>query len=362
MATAERDAKDDAALEDLLARNPEWLNAYKDKYGKDGMDRLREAFRWGYTVEEHRHWWSHWSVDETTRTISLDADIWWKHSPEFVADKLHAALNSKYVHPPKTEDVYILQPGDIETWDGAGNQHQQFDIARAHAAIVVRQTAQDVTIEVASLGAAGGLTFAVRKLDQASDIVRSISWIESGIERARATGSPALRPLQQALLDLRHRLATLLTAVDDVADNVIGKLDDAPRVNPRSRLPKSYGNWISGTRGNGFWKSDLPQVNAITKNKPIKYVNGRPVFTPWSKGRIPFQPGELDGSEKDFDKVYDFIMKKYKLSSRSAAETYLRNARLTPHHLNNTTIELIPMDLHSNVPHIGSASDLRGGY
>lgn len=34
---------------------------------------------------------------------------------------------------------------------------------------------------------------------------------------------------------------------------------------------------------------------------------------------------------------------------------------LTPHHLDNNTIQLIPTDLHKNIPHIGSASDLRGG-
>jgi len=34
---------------------------------------------------------------------------------------------------------------------------------------------------------------------------------------------------------------------------------------------------------------------------------------------------------------------------------------VTPHHSGTTVIELIPTDLHKNVPHIGTASDLRGG-
>ncbi|MFV0379201.1 MAG: HNH endonuclease [Anaerorhabdus sp.] len=34
---------------------------------------------------------------------------------------------------------------------------------------------------------------------------------------------------------------------------------------------------------------------------------------------------------------------------------------LTPHHTSTTSIDLIPTDLHGNIPHIGSASDLRGG-
>ena len=38
-----------------------------------------------------------------------------------------------------------------------------------------------------------------------------------------------------------------------------------------------------------------------------------------------------------------------------------RRKRMTPHHSSNTVIQLIPSDLHNNVPHIGSASDMRGG-
>ncbi|MCG6157760.1 HNH endonuclease [Rubinisphaera margarita] len=109
-------------------------------------------------------------------------------------------------------------------------------------------------------------------------------------------------------------------------------------------------------------RSDIPEVNAITGGKPVQFVNGRPVFTPWSKGQIKFKPGQLDGSQADFNAVYDYIAKQKGLSSRNAAKNYLRDAGLTPHHLDNTTIQLIPSDLHGNIPHIGSASDLRGGF
>ena len=96
---------------------------------------------------------------------------------------------------------------------------------------------------------------------------------------------------------------------------------------------------------------------------PINLVkNGRPIFTPWSKGQIKFNEGELNGTKDDFKKVHEFIAQQRGLSSRSAAENYLKNAGLTAHHLDNTTIELIPSKLHNNVPHIGSASDLRGNY
>ncbi|WP_145054409.1 HNH endonuclease [Lignipirellula cremea] len=122
------------------------------------------------------------------------------------------------------------------------------------------------------------------------------------------------------------------------------------------------GKWVSGAPGNGAWLSNRKAVNAITGNKPVQFVNGRPNFSPWSKGTIPFKPGKLKGTHKEFDLVYDFIKKQKGLASRNAAKNYLRKAKLTPHHLDNKTIQLIPSPLHGKIPHIGSASDLRGGF
>lgn len=137
---------------------------------------------------------------------------------------------------------------------------------------------------------------------------------------------------------------------------------DAPKVNPATRLPRTKGDWIDGSPGNGLWKSEIPEVNAVTGGKPIQFVNDRPVFTPWSKGSIKFEPGKLNGTDDDFKAVYDYIANQKNLPSRNAAKNLLREAGLTPHHVDNTTIELIPTGLHGNIPHIGSASDLRGGF
>ncbi len=134
------------------------------------------------------------------------------------------------------------------------------------------------------------------------------------------------------------------------------------KTNPKTRLPRSNGEWKNGTPGNGDWYSNNPKVKAITGDKPVRFTDGRPDFSPWSKGEIEFEPGELDGTDADFDKVYDVIKEQKGLSSRAAAERYLREQGLTPHHLDDKTIQLIPSDLHGNVPHIGGASDLRGGF
>ncbi|WP_337360611.1 HNH endonuclease [Bacillus mycoides] len=46
---------------------------------------------------------------------------------------------------------------------------------------------------------------------------------------------------------------------------------------------------------------------------------------------------------------------------KNQGKAWLKEKRLTSHHKSSTEIELIPTDLHANIPHIGSASDLRGG-
>ncbi|MEC1668455.1 T7SS effector LXG polymorphic toxin [Bacillus mojavensis] len=132
--------------------------------------------------------------------------------------------------------------------------------------------------------------------------------------------------------------------------------------NPKTRLPRTKGRW-EGTPGNSKWYSDKPEVNAVTKGKPIVFKDNRPIFTPWSKGTIKFKKGELTGENSDFAKVYKRIKKMKGFKTQAEAEDWLKyTAKLTPHHLDNKTIQLIPTALHKNVPHIGSASDLRRGY
>lgn len=86
------------------------------------------------------------------------------------------------------------------------------------------------------------------------------------------------------------------------------------------------------------------------------------MFTPWAKGQVKFKLGQLDGSKADFDAVYKYVAEQKKLSSPNAAKNYLKEVGLTPHHLDNVTIQFIPIKLHGNIPHIGSGSDLRGGF
>ena len=131
--------------------------------------------------------------------------------------------------------------------------------------------------------------------------------------------------------------------------------------NPKTRLPRTNGKW-EGEPGNGKWYSDKPEDKKITNGEGVEFINGRPNFSPWSEGDIVFEKGKLTGTPDDFSLVYEQIQHQYNLPSKNAAKKLLKQAGVTPHHKSSTVIELIPTDLHGNIPHIGSASDLRGGY
>ncbi|MDA8327588.1 MAG: HNH endonuclease, partial [Betaproteobacteria bacterium] len=125
------------------------------------------------------------------------------------------------------------------------------------------------------------------------------------------------------------------------------------------RLPVTNGQW-SGTPGNSNWASFNDSVNAITGGQPIPFRNGYPDFSQWSQGTFTFD--NLTGTNTDFGVVYDAVAQEYGLANRTAGQNLLRDLGLTPHHVEDgLTIELVPTDVHGNVPHIGGASNLRNG-
>ncbi len=160
------------------------------------------------------------------------------------------------------------------------------------------------------------------------------------------------------------------TEVKKIAEETETKVKDAKKeidsegdgkTNVRNRLPINNGYW-EGDVGNSLWYSDIDAVNRITGGEGIPFVNGRPDFSKWAKGTQIFKPGELNGTNKDFVAVYKKLMadSNGKIKSQNAARKWLKNKGLTPHHHSETTIIFVPTDLHGNIPHIGSASDMRG--
>ena len=76
--------------------------------------------------------------------------------------------------------------------------------------------------------------------------------------------------------------------------------------NLKTRLPRTNGKWV-GEPSNGKWYSDKTEVKNITKGEGVEFIDGRPNFTPWSKGSLKFKEGMLNGSKTDFNLVYEKI-------------------------------------------------------
>ncbi|WP_434813883.1 T7SS effector LXG polymorphic toxin [Bacillus halotolerans] len=193
----------------------------------------------------------------------------------------------------------------------------------------------------------------------------------------KTAGKAAVKKVSKKLDETPDPLSTLkpfvmreeVVTIEGFPYNVINDVSLKDRLlqlieaaNPRKRLPRTNGRW-EGTPGNGKWYSDKPEVNGVTKGEPVAFKNGRPDFSPWTEATIKFKPGELNGSQDDFTKVYERIKEMKGFKSNNQAKEWLRDVKkVTPHHFDGNTIQLVPTKLHKNIPHIGSASDLRGGY
>ena len=120
------------------------------------------------------------------------------------------------------------------------------------------------------------------------------------------------------------------------------------------------GHW---NQNKTIWKSDIPEVNAITRGKGVHFTgkepNKVPDFTPWSRGTYKIA-GLTGKNEEDFPKVYAKIAAQKSISV-SDAERWVKQNGLTPHHLSCNEILLVPTALHENIAHTGAASMLRNG-
>ncbi len=188
-----------------------------------------------------------------------------------------------------------------------------------------------------------------------------------GTEAAKKGAEKTVQRLDELLpYHPKHQLAIDGPVPYNVYDGVnlrnqlMVKVENVSSKGPKTRLPRTNGKW-NGEPGNGVWYSDKAEVQSITTGKGVEFIDGRPNFTPWSKGSIKFKKGMLDGTKNDFNLVYEKIMQLKGFKSQNQAKYWLKEKGLTPHHKSSTEIELIPTDLHSNIPHIGSASDLRSG-
>lgn len=123
--------------------------------------------------------------------------------------------------------------------------------------------------------------------------------------------------------------------------------------------PDGGGFW-GGERGDSEWFSDMLEVNNVTNHEPVRFRKGFPDLRPWAQERI-FMP--VTGSDGvDFAHADRAMARRHNFANQTAYATWRSVQRLTWHHVEGAQeMILVPRDLHENVPHIGGASDARGG-
>ncbi|OIR59237.1 hypothetical protein BLL41_21585 [Bacillus sp. FMQ74] len=266
---------------------------------------------------------------------------------DFITDpgETLSALGNAVIHPVKTYDAI----------SAAIEESYQKDMVNGDAYSRSRWVTYAVgSVAVAVFGTKGA--GAINKADAAGKVINKASQAGKKIKDVKI---PDLLPYNP-----KYDLAMAGGVPYNVVNGESLKnrlLQLAASANPRSVLPRTRGKWI-GKPGDGQWYSDIPEVNAATKGEPITFKDGRPDFTPWTVANIKFKPGELNGTKKDFRLVYKKIKEIKGFKSQAQAKKWLSQQGLTPHHLDSTTIQLVPSVINNKIPHIGGASDLRGGY
>jgi filamentous hemagglutinin len=105
-------------------------------------------------------------------------------------------------------------------------------------------------------------------------------------------------------------------------------------------------------------------VNAITHYKPIPYRDGYVDLDEWTQEKVIIT--EMKGDKGDFAPADRALarrrgwLKADGEPNATAARSYREKNRLTWHHNEDgETMQLVPRDLHENVPHVGGASAAR---
>lgn len=193
-------------------------------------------------------------------------------------------------------------------------------------------------------------------------------------------GAPVIAPIPKDIQELKEemkkytpeRMDTQTTpqslgshGTESVSNSLGNTSTQSPiiPVNPsdskvEQRLPKSNGRWL-GERGNSPWQSDLAPVNKVTHSKPIPFHNGYPDFGDWSQKDYQFD-NLCGNNDKDFALADKRLAQEMGLKNQTAAEDYRYDNDFTwHHHEDGKTLQLVPKNVHKNIPHEGGASQLR---
>jgi len=118
-------------------------------------------------------------------------------------------------------------------------------------------------------------------------------------------------------------------------------------------------------KGNTPWHSDNQKLNEITGYKPVGFKDGYPVLDEYTQETVYVK--KMLGDERDFIPCDQELAKRqgwFKADgtpNRARAKDYReKNALTWHHHQDGKKMQLVPIDLHANIPHVGGASVTRG--
>ncbi len=126
----------------------------------------------------------------------------------------------------------------------------------------------------------------------------------------------------------------------------------------------------SGERGNGPWNPNqsgmdadkVKEIESITHGKPITFKEGYPDLSEYT-----YQAKGVDGKtisgdveiqmSRTGDREKDFAMARKAMADKLGLDEFEEPRNLTWHHVEDgTTMQLVPKQLHKNVPHTGGVS------
>jgi RHS repeat-associated protein len=122
------------------------------------------------------------------------------------------------------------------------------------------------------------------------------------------------------------------------------------------RLPRN-GSW-SGTAGHSDFIPSNPAELGLKPGDVVPFRRGYPDFSQWSKGSLDV-PGLTGVHNHDWPLICEQLAREQGLPSISAARRWLQQQGLALHHAGGDTVQLVPLDLHDGVRHLGGAWELR---
>jgi hypothetical protein len=225
-------------------------------------------------------------------------------------------------------------------------------------------------------------------------------WIGAGlsvISMLPYAGDAIAKPLKGAkitgrILALKKRIADNVTKARQIVVNTLKSDAAAIRVKRAAKKGEDLGEELiqrcpmevnrygshtpkkgwegSGERGNGPWNPDksgmdsdkVKEIESVTQGKPINFKDGYPDFSEYA-----YQAKGVDGKaingeveielSKAGNREQDFARARVAMAEKLGSEKFKETRDWTWHHVEDgTTMQLVPTELHNNVPHTGGVS------